>query len=483
MTIGLFSKDIEVNKMDTRHRKLLAVLAVLLILWFLPIPEGLTPTAWHIFAIFAATILGFILQPIAIGAMGFIGVTTAALTGTISVTDAIAGYGNSTIWLIICAFLLSRGFIKSGLGRRIAFLIIQKIGRSSLTLGYAITASDFIISPATPSSTARAGGIVFPIIKSLSSALGSEPGATARKFGAYIMQIEYQANAITCAMFMTAMAGNPLSVELAAKATDTQITWSGWALAAIVPGLISLIVMPYLLYKLFPPEIEEMPLAKQMATDELAKMGAMSAVEKIVAVVFCGALLLWATSEIHHIGATTVGMLAVVVMILTEVLTWDDVLNEKGAWNTMFWMGSLIALASALSKSGFIKYVAEGAGSAIESAGISWTLAFVLLILIYVYSHYGFASVSAHIGAMYAAFLTVAIAVGTPPMLAAIAFASMSNIMIPLTHYGGGAAPILYGAGYVSQNDWWRLGFIITTVNVAIWLILGGAWWKVIGLW
>ena len=149
----------------------------------------------------------------------------------------------------------------------------------------------------------------------------------------------------------------------------------------------------------------------------------------------------------------------------------------------MFWMGSLIALASALSKSGFIKYVAEGAGSMIESAGISWTLAFVLLILIYVYSHYGFARVSAHIGAMYAAFLTVAIAVGTPPMLAAIAFAAMSNIMIPLTHYGGGAAPILYGAGYVSQNDWWRLGFIITTVNVAIWLILGGVWWKVIGLW
>lgn len=241
--------------------------------------------------------------------------------------------------------------------------------------------------------------------------------------------------------------------------------------------------MPYLLYKLFPPEIEEMPLAKQMATDELAKMGVMSGVEKIVAVVFCGALVLWATSEIHHIGATTVGMLAVVVMLLTDVLTWDDVLNEKGAWNTMFWMGSLIALASALSKSGFIKYVAEGAGSMIESAGISWTLAFVLLILIYVYSHYGFASVSAHIGAMYAAFLTVAIAVGTPPMLAAIAFAAMSNIMIPLTHYGGGAAPILYGAGYVSQNDWWRLGFIITTVNVAIWLILGGAWWKVIGLW
>ncbi len=469
--------------MNSKHKKLLIVICIWLILWFLPRPEALTIEAWHLFAIFAATIVGFILQPIPIGAMGFIGVTTAALTGTIGISAAIAGYGNGTIWLIISAFLLSRGFIKSGLGRRIAFVIIKFIGRSSLTLGYAITASDFIISPATPSSTARAGGIVYPIIKSLSSALGSEPGPTARKFGAYIMQLEYQANAVTCAMFMTAMAGNPLSVELAAKATNTQITWSGWAIAAIVPGLVSLLVLPYLLYKLFPPEIEAMPQARQMAIDELTKMGPMSRVEKIVGLVFCLALLLWATSSINHINATTVGMLAVVVMLLTDVLTWDDVLNEKGAWNTMFWMGSLIALASALAKSGFIKFIADGAGSLIESAGISWVAAFVLLIIIYVYSHYGFASVSAHIGAMYAAFLTVAIAVGTPPMLAAIAFAAMSNIMIPLTHYGGGAAPILYGAGYVSQNDWWRLGFIMTTVNVLIWLCIGGAWWKFIGLW
>lgn len=467
----------------TKQHKLLLVFAIGLILWFLPVPDGLKPEAWHLFAIFAATIIGFILQPVPIGAMGFMGVTIAALTGTIKVSAAIAGYGNSTIWLIICAFLLSRGFIKSGLGRRIAFVIIKCIGRSSLTLGYAITASDFIISPATPSSTARAGGIVFPIIKSLSSALGSEPGSSARKFGAYIMQIEYQANAITCAMFMTAMAGNPLSVELAAKATNTQITWSGWAIAAIVPGLISLIIMPYLLYKLFPPEIKAMPQARQMAVNELCEMGPMSRVEKIVAIVFCSALLLWATSSVNHIDATTVGMLAVVAMLLTQVLTWDDILNEKGAWNTMFWMGSLIALASALAKSGFIQYIADGAGSMIAASGISWTAAFVLLILIYVYSHYGFASVSAHIGAMYAAFLTVAIAVGTPPMLAAIAFAAMSNLMIPLTHYGGGAAPILYGAGYVSQNDWWKLGFIITTVNVLIWLLLGGAWWKFIGLW
>lgn len=297
------------------------------------------------------------------------------------------------------------------------------------------------------------------------------------------MQIEYQANAITCAMFMTAMAGNPMSVELAAKTIGVEITWSEWALAAAVPGVISLIVMPYLLYKLYPPEIHEMPHAKKMAVEALEKMGPMSYMEKVVLVVFVGALALWATSSLTHMNATGVGMLAVTVLLLTNVLTWQDVLQEKGAWNTMFWMGSLIALAGALSSSGFIKVVAGMAGSAIASAGLSWLTAFILLALIYVYSHYAFASVSAHIGAMYAAFLAVAVAVGTPPLLAAIAFASLSNLMIPLTHYGGGAAPILYGAGYVPQGKWWQLGFIMVTVYMIIWLGIGSFWWHVIGLW
>lgn len=471
--------------MDANQKKKLAGVILLgAVIWFLPHPDAITPIAWHLFAVFAATIAGFILQPLPIGAVAFIGVSVAALLGVVSVKVAISGYGNSTIWLIVCAFLLARAFIKSGLGSRIAYLIIKAIGKSSLTLGYAITLSDFVISPATPSSTARAGGIIYPIIRSLSTALHSEPDdGTARKFGAYIMQIEYQANAITCAMFMTAMAGNPMAVELAAKTIGVEITWSAWAMAAIVPGLISLLLMPYLLYKLYPPEIHEMPHAKQMAVEALEKMGPMSWMEKIVLAVFVGSLALWATSSLTHMNATGVGMLAVTVLLLTNVLTWQDVLQEKGAWNTMFWMGSLIALADALSSSGFIKVVADMAGAAIQSAGMSWLMAFIILVLIYVYSHYAFASVSAHIGAMYAAFLAVAVAVGTPPLLAAISFAALSNIMIPLTHYGGGAAPILYGAGYVPQGTWWKLGFIIVTVNLVIWLGIGSLWWHVIGLW
>lgn len=469
--------------MSKDMRNGLIVLAVGAVIWFMPVPAGLKVQAWHLFAIFVTTILGYILQPLPIGAIAFIAVTFSALSGTLKVAEALMGYGNGTMWLIVSAFLFARGFIKSGLGRRIAFVIIKFIGRSSLTLGYAITLSDFVISPATPSSAARAGGIIFPIIKGLSSALDSEPGPTARRFGAYIMLVEYHANAITCAMFMTAMAANPLSVEIASKAIGVQLTWTSWAVAAFVPGAVSLLLIPYILYKLYPPEIKMMPEAKGLAIKELEAMGPMTRMEKVVSLVFIGAMIMWATSEITHIEATVVAMSAVCVMVICQVLNWQDVIGEKGAWDTLFWMGSLVALATELAKSGFVAWIAKSAGVVITASGLSWVMAFGLLIIIYVYSHYGFASVTAHISAMYAAFIAISVGAGAPPLLAALAFAFLSNVMIPLTHYSGSAGPILFGAGYVTQGEWWRMGFILTTINVIIWLGIGGAWWKVLGLW
>lgn len=143
--------------MNKKQRNALITLLVGAIIWFAPVPEGVTVVAWHLAAVFIATVVGFILQPLPIGAVAFIAITFSTLSGLLKVGDALSGYGNSTIWLIVCAFLYSRGFIKSGLGKRIAFGIIKAIGKSALSLGYAIAFSELIISPATPSATARGG--------------------------------------------------------------------------------------------------------------------------------------------------------------------------------------------------------------------------------------------------------------------------------------------------------------------------------------
>jgi DASS family divalent anion:Na+ symporter len=466
---------------NSNFKKGLLVILVGAILWFIPVPAGLKPQAWHLFAIFVTTILGFILQPLPIGAVAFIAVTFSALSGVLKPVEALSGFGNNTIWLIVSAFLFAKGFIKTGLGRRIAYMIIKSIGDSTLKLGYAIVISDFIMAPATPSSAARAGGILFPIVRSLNSALGSEPGPTARRIGAYLLQTEYHGNAITCAMFLTSMAGNPLIALLAAKTLNIEITWGQWALAAIVPGIISLIAVPYFIYKFDPPEITKLPQAKEMAGNELAKMGALSLHEKIITGVFCGALILWSTSQFTKVDATFVAMLGVSVMLVTKVLEWKDILEEKGAWDTMVWMGSLVALADYLSKLGFIPWFAKAVSASI--VGIPWLPAFGILLLVYVYAHYAFASLTAHITAMYAAFIAVAVAAGAPPYLVALALAFMSNLCMSLTHYGGSPAPIFFGAGYVDQGTWWKVGFMVSVVNMIIWVGLGAIWWKVLGLW
>lgn len=459
----------------------LIVLLVGVVIWFLPVPAGLKPQAWHLFAIFVATILGFILQPLPIGSVAFIAITITALTNTLKPAEALSGFSDGTIWLIVSAFLFAKGFIKTGLGRRIAYGLIKAIGDSTLKLGYTLALSDLIISPATPSNTARAGGIMFPIVKSLSSAFDSEPGSTSRRVGAFLMQSTYQANAITSAMFMTAMAGNPLIANLAKSTLKIDITWGTWALAAIVPGIASLIVVPYFLYKFYPPELKKTPEAKGIAAEELKKMGSMSYGEKVVAGVFVLALALWSTSDFTKINATVVAMLAVSIMLISKVLEWKDVLDEKGAWDTLIWMGSLVGLASFLSTLGFIPWFAKAVSAML--VGIPWIQAFAVLLVVYMYAHYGFASLTAHITAMYAAFAAVAVSAGAPAYLVALALGFMSNLCMSLTHYAAGPAPIYFGAGYVDQGTWWKLGFMVSVINMIIWVGLGGFWWKVLGLW
>jgi anion transporter len=455
--------------------------AVGVLIWFLPIPQGLTPQAWHLFALTVAIILGFILSPLPIGAVAFIGITVVALTNTLKIGEVVAGFGNATMWLIVSAFIFSRAFLKTGLGQRIAYCFLKMLGDSTLKVGYALVLSDLVLAPLTPSSGARAGAIMYPIVRGISTALGSEPGATSRKAGAYLIQTVYQCEGILCAMFMTAMAGNILIVDLAKKTANVDITWGTWALAACVPAAICLLLHPWLMYKLFPPEIKDSPEAKAHATKKLEEMGAMSTQERILALTFLIALTLWCTSSINKINATTVAMAAVSVLLLTKVIDWKDMLLESGAWDTLIWMGSLMALAGQLARTGFIPWFAKQAATSMT--GITGVSALLLLVVIYMYSHYGFASMTAHISAMYAAFVAVAIAAGAPPYLSALALGFTANLCLAITHYSGTASPMFYGPGFVDLGTWWKLGFIFSVVNLTIWIGVGSIWWKTIGLW
>jgi len=466
----------------SKTTKSLATLAIGVAIWFSPMPAGVTVQAWHLLAIFVATIVGFILNPIPIGAIAFTSIALSILLGVLKPAEALSGFADPTVWLIVSAFLFAKGFIKTGLGRRIAYTIMHAIGDSTLKLSYALMLSDVVISPATPSNTARAGGILFPIVRSLASAFGSEPDKGPRKIGSYLLMTAFQVNCITSTMFLTSMSPNPLIAVLAAKAiTGMELSWGMWALTACVPAICSLIAVPYVLYKVYPPEIKKTPEAKELAAKELEKMGPMSRGEKIVSFVFVLCLTLWATASLTKLDATDIAMIGVSIMLWSGVLNWDDVISDKAAWDALIWMGSLVCLAGFLTKFGLIALFAKAVSASL--VGISWQVSLVILLLVYMYTHYFFASTSAHVTAMYAAFLTVAVVAGAPPYLAAFSLAFMSGLYCGLTHYGNGPAVIYFGAGYMPQGTFWKLGFIVSLVNMAIYLTIGFAWWKVIGLW
>jgi DASS family divalent anion:Na+ symporter len=452
-----------------------------LAIWCIPVPEGIKAEAWHLFAIFVATIVAIVLEPLPMGAVAILGIAAATLTGTLTVNQALSGFGNRVIWLVLMAFFIARGFIKTGLGARIAYVFMRLLGRRTLGLGYSMVATDFVLAPAIPSNTARAGAVVFPIARSVAEAYDSRPGdGTARKVGSFLIKSSFQGNLITSAMFLTAMAANPLAALLAGE-LGVEITWARWATAAVVPGIVSLLVVPAVLYMAYPPEIKHTPRAAEMARRKLAEMGRMKRGEWIMLGTFILLLALWIFGKQLHVHSTVAAVVGLSVLLLTRVLTWEDVLEEKGAWNTFIWLSTLVMMASYLNKLGLIPWFTDTISTLFGDTG--WLPAFLAISLIYFYSHYFFASNTAHVSSMYAAFLGIAVAVGTPPVLAALVLGFFSNLFSSMTHYSTGPAPVLFGSGYVRLADWWKLGALISVVNIIIWLGIGGLWWKILGLW
>ena len=252
-----------------------------------------------------------------------------------------------------------------------------------------------------------------------------------------------------------------------------------WAVAAIVPGLVCLLLVPLVLLRIAPPEIRQIPNARQIARDELEKMGPMSRDELVLSFVFLMCLVLWPHGSGCHVDRDARGL----HHAHRRRPHLEGLPRRKGRQKPMFWMGGLMALATALSQSGFIKWAAAFIANGIAGAHMGWISSFLIISLIYIYSHYCFASVTARISAMYAAFVAVAAACGAPALMVAVAFGIFANLPISLTHYGNGAVPVYFGTGYVSQSEWWRNGFIVCTVNTVAWLTVGMTWWKLIGLW
>jgi DASS family divalent anion:Na+ symporter len=360
-------------------------------------------------------------------------------------------------------------------------LFIRTIGGSSLGLGYALSATDMLLGTVIPSSGARAGGILFPITKSLAEAYDSHPGRSARRLGAFLMSQVYQGDVIVCTMFFSGQASNALIAKFANQSAGVNLDYTHWALGAIVPGLLSYLFVPWLIYRLYPPEVRHTPGAMDFARRELSALGPMRFDERMMLVVFAVTAGLWITGSWHGIHYSVVALSGVALLLLSGVLEWNDLTSERAAWDVFVWYGGLVRLAELLGESGLTRRFAEAAAA--YTHDWTWPAAFIALLLIYFYAHYAFASITAHSTAMYTPFLLVMLAAGAPPIVAVLSLAYCSNLSASLTHYGTTPAPIYFGAGYVPQGKWWQLGLIVSVANLLIWLTVGPIWWRALGWW
>lgn len=459
----------------------MTLFVVPIIILMVPVPGGLSAEAWKIFAVYVAAILGLIIRPAAEPIVALAVIAFGSFI--VPLGKLLSGYASTTVWLVFSAFLITQAFADTGLGKRIAYWMIGLFGKSALGLVYGATVTDFILSPATPSNTARSGGIVYPIFRNIASTLGSEPGATGRKIGSFITLSTYTISLSTSALFITACAPNALTVAFAKNILKVDISWTQWMVGMLVPGLIVLVVAPWIIYKLYKPELDEIPNYKEISQKGLAELGNMSSKEKLLILFFVMAIAGWAGGTVFKIDGTAVALLFFACSAIFRLISWDNVLKNAGAWNTLIWYGVIIGISGILAQAKFFSWLAQIFAKNVDMSGYSAFVVLGGLTVLSLVIRYAFASMGAYVGAFIPVLFTLGLASGAPAMPLALLIGSSAAYGCLLTHYGGAVGPVLFGTGYVDQGTWWKIGAVIAIFNLIVYMTVGIAYWKIIGVW
>ncbi len=446
-----------------------------------PVPDGLTLKAWQLFAVYMAALTGFIVRPMNMAAM-FLCIFAISGLAFGNTEVVLSGFASSTAWLVFSAFMIGIAFTKTGLGRRLAYWLVGKFGGTALGLGYVAVLSDLVLAPATPSNTARTGGTIYPIIRNVAEALGSTPEHDGRKIGSYLTVLMYSTGLTTGYIFMTAIAPNFLMVDFGRRILKVDISWGLWLEAAVVPGMICLLLLPLLVYWLYPPTLKTID-KRSFAAKGAQELGPISRNEKLLALFFVLAVLGWATGSWTHIDSTAVAISLVGACLFFQVVTWDDLLDNRSAWTTFVWYAGIIGIAGGLAKYGFFVWLAKVLQNNLPLAGHGTLTVMLALVLASILLHYIFASLAVFCAVMLPVIFTLTLATGAPAYATFFLIAFSVDYAASLTHYSGALGAVLFGTGYVEQRIWWTIGLVYTALSLAIHMGIGLPYWRLLGLW
>jgi DASS family divalent anion:Na+ symporter len=446
---------------------------IFFVLWVLPVPAGLTLPAWHLFAIFLAAISSVLVNAYPLLTSTMLAVATAVLTDTIKPAQAFGGFANASVLLVVIAFLVAQAVVKSGLGHRISLMIVSLFGKSSLGLAYSIVLTDAVIAPAFPSNTAR-GGVLFPVVLSVAQGAGSKPeDETARRLGGYLMFCGMASLAISSALWMTATLANPIGVQIA-KEYGLDINFAKWIIASSVPSLVAIALLPLVVAKIFSPGVRKTPEAPTAARKALAEMGGLTRDEIITAAAFVLMVTGWILADWLKLNTTAIAFGGLGILLMTQVLTLNDISKMGDTLTTFLWLAVLFALSGQLNELGFMSYAGQRLAAGL--GGMSWPMTYVSLVVLYVLIHYMFVSQSSQVLALLGVFLDVGIRGGVPAPLMAFALLFASSYFSVITPQGGSQNVIFVASGYLKQSELYRLGGLVTLFFLLVFLTLGTGW-------
>ncbi|MDG2948529.1 anion permease [Bisgaard Taxon 10/6] len=468
------------------------ILAFPILTYIFPAPDGLPLIGWHLLGVYIGTIIALILKPfpaptillaaVAIAAVMIGNTPEETVNGAkvaLKQSAVLDGYKSGTTWLVFAAFSMSAAFVQTGLGRRIAYKMIGAFGSTTLRLGYVNALLDLLISPAMPSTTARGGGIMAPIMQSIAVSLGSEPDKSPRKAGHYLLLNTYMVVKTTGYITLTAMAPNAVALELMRPILHIDVNWTQWFIAACVPGFVALLLMPFVTYVLYKPELKEVD-NKEIARKGLEEMGPMKIKEKILSVLFIGAVLGWVFSGFLHLSEFTVAIAAMALILLTSVLSWDDVLKNRAGWTTLTWYGGLLGIAAALKQANFFEWLSSTMSTLIPASNSSPLTITIFILILSVAVRYLFASGAAYVASMVPVFSAVGLAAGADPLLLALGLLFSNSYGSMVTHYGSAPAAVIYGLGYHDLKSFWITGGVCAIVTLLIHVTIGFGWWSIL---
>lgn len=463
--------------------KLVVVLAIPVILWNVPAPSGLEADTWHLVAVYLGLLAGLIIKPMSEPVITLIILGFGIMF--MEPTTLLSGYGDSMAWFLATVTIVCTAFVKTGLGRRMAYIMLGRSGNSTLGLGYLMMLTDLILSPATGSNSSRTT-IIYPIFRNIAESVDSYPDKNPRKLGGYLTTLAYIVSQSTSALFLTGMATNAITASLALEMLDIQLTWGTWFMASVVPAGLVLLAGPFVVYKLYKPELTELTDVKIQAKENLQKMGKVTSAEKKLFVIFILAVLGWMFGPkltFVALGTQNVGFVFLALVLITGILNWDDVIGAKGAWNIFVWYGAFYGVATGLANAGFYTWLADLLSKILDLSSVNGLVVTYVLLLVSLVVRYFFVSNSAFVASFFPVIFAIAMGTQADLMVLTLLLAFFASYGSWLTHYGNGAGLIAFASNYVSQKEFWKIGTIMVGVALIIFTVIGLPYWKLIGIW